>query len=420
MDERFFDVTLVIHFRFSFVVVGLLSEMNHILRQSARATLARVSRGSAAASFRSSGLQTVLPAHASGVYISRRFNSSEADKVPTDSVTSSNTPLDLSHLTDGNAIDAATALVVQTAPQVNIVVEQIMNGIELIHTFTGVPYWGAICLATIGIRILMLPVAIKTVQGTARMAQMRPEMAKVQELMNSDPNISDSRVKLKYQAEMQALFKKYNVNPLRAVMWPLAQFPVFIAFFMALRDMGNHFPGFADGGALWFTDLTAPDELLILPIFNSLSFLAMIELGGDGVQMQQAKQFQWIMRGMAVVMIPLTMSMPQGLFVYWSTNNVLSLLQTQMLKRKDVKKFLEIPEMPTPEQTPVLKMVNPITAMQKAFQEERSVKSSAKAEILEGIAPPLAAPTTQQVPATPPVSFAMPPRKARKGTERKA
>lgn len=290
--------------------------MNHILRQSSRATLARVSRGSAAAAFRSSGLQTAIPSHCSGVYIARRFNSSEADKSAADSVTNSNTPLDLSHLTDGNAIDAATAVVVQTAPQVNMVVEQIMNGIELIHTFTGVPYWGAICLATIGIRLLMLPVAIKTVQGTARMAQMRPEMAKVQELMNNDPNISDSRVKLKYQGEMQALFKKYNVNPLRAIMWPLAQFPVFIAFFMALRDMGNHFPGFAEGGALWFTDLTAPDELLILPIFNSLSFLAMIELGGDGVQMAQAKQFQWIMRGMAVVMIPLTMSMPQVRTIY--------------------------------------------------------------------------------------------------------
>lgn len=107
--------------------------------------------------------------------------------------------------------------------------------------------------------------------------------------------------------------------------------------------------------------------------------------------------------------------------MYWSTNNVLSLVQTTLLKRPDVKKFLEIPETPTAEQTPVLKMVNPITSLQKALQEERAVKSSAKAEILEGITPPLAAPAAPQVPATPPVSFAMPPRKARRGaTEKKA
>jgi YidC/Oxa1 family membrane protein insertase len=216
-------------------------------------------------------------------------------------------------------------------------------------------------------------------------------------------------VKAKFQEQMKALFAKHKVNPLRAVMWPLAQFPIFIALFMALRDMGTYYPGFATGGALWFIDLSMPDAWLILPIFNSLSFLAMIELGSDGVQVSQQGTFKWAMRGLGVAMVPLTMSMPQGLFVYWSTNNSLSVIQTVLLKQKALREFFDIPEQPKEADTPVLKMQNPIKALSEALERERSQKANAKAEILEGIKMDGGIPGPP--PSPPPVSFAMPPRK---------
>jgi YidC/Oxa1 family membrane protein insertase len=164
----------------------------------------------------------------------------------------------------------------------------------------------------------LLPVAIKTIQGSARMAVMRPEMQKVQDMMTKDPNKDDQRVTLRYQNEMKALFIKHKVNPLRAVLWPLFQFPVFIAFFMALKEMGTYYPGFATGGAAWFTNLAAADPYLILPLFNSLSFLLMVEMGADGINAQQQKTFQNVMRGLAVVMVPLTMDMPSvSIATFW-------------------------------------------------------------------------------------------------------
>ena len=139
------------------------------------------------------------------------------------------------------------------------------------------------------------------------MAAMRPEMQKVQDAMSNDPNIDDMRTKSKYQQQMMALFKKHQVNPLRAFLWPMAQFPVFIASFLAFKDMGLYYPDLSTGGTLWFTDLSAPDSMYILPVFNSLSFLAMIEVGADGVQLDQQKTFKMVMRGLAVAMIPLTL-----------------------------------------------------------------------------------------------------------------
>ena len=37
-------------------------------------------------------------------------------------------------------------------------------------------------------------------------------------------------------------------------------------------------PSLKGGGAYWFTDLTTPDDLLILPVLTSLSFLATVEV----------------------------------------------------------------------------------------------------------------------------------------------
>lgn len=284
--------------------------MNQILRKASRATLARCSRSGTVLSTKNRGTPSGLSVNLSSAYISRRYNSGEVDK---SAPSSESVSVDLSSLTDGNAIDGLTAVAVEAAPKVNFVIEHIMSGIDMIHLSSGLPYWGAICVATVAIRALMLPIAIKTIKGTAKMAQMTPVMNKIKDREAVDPNRSDPDVKRRYQAEYAALFKKFDANPVRAMLWPLSQFPVFIAFFMALRDMGVHYPGFATGGMFWFTDLTAPDTTFILPIFNSLSFLLMIELGADGMRMQQAQQFQWVMRGLAIVMVPLTMNMPQVL-----------------------------------------------------------------------------------------------------------
>jgi YidC/Oxa1 family membrane protein insertase len=46
-------------------------------------------------------------------------------------------------------------------------------------------------------------------------------------------------------------------------------------------------PSLAEGGTLWFTDLTVADPTYALPILAGVSFLATIELGAaDGMQGQ--------------------------------------------------------------------------------------------------------------------------------------
>jgi len=409
--------------------------MNQVIIRSSRATLARCSRGTTVLTARAGSVQNVQSGSLSSIYFSRRYNSGEAGKDPFkgesspfnvgpansesspfnvsgfgdvgNSVASKETAsLDLSSLADGNAIDGITAVAVEAAPKLNFFVEQIMSGVDLIHTFSGLPYWGAICVATVAIRLAMLPLSIKTIKSTSKMAHMKPDMEDLARRQKSDPNLQDPNVQAAYSKEMIGMYKKHGVNPLSAIALPFVQMPVFIGIFWALHDMGLYYPGMATGGAFWFTDLSVADSTYALPLFNAASFLLMIEMGADGMQAGQAKQFQWIMRGLAVAMVPLTMSMPQGLFVYWCSNNVLSLIQTSILKNKSVKRFLNIPEPPVVVATPADLVKDPVTQLTQALEKERAMKNSAKADILQGSVPP--------PPPAAPASFTMPSRDDRK------
>lgn len=217
--------------------------------------------------------------------------------------------------TSESVTDAAKLLEVVKPDDVNMISSTMMTMVDNVHMFLGVPYWEAIALTTLGIRLAMFPVALKTVQSGARMAVMRPEMQKIQDAMKADVNGDQAEVRMRYQQEMAATFKKHKINPIHSILWPLSQFPIFIGFFIALREMGAHYPGFATGGAFWFQDLGAMDPTYILPILNSLSFLIMIEIGSDGMATAQQGTFKTIMRAMAVIMVPVTAQMPAVRFI---------------------------------------------------------------------------------------------------------
>lgn len=48
--------------------------------------------------------------------------------------------------------------------------------------------------------------------------------------------------------------------------------------FPQIRNMAEKVPSFQTGGALWFTDLTTPDSLYILPVITALTFLITVEV----------------------------------------------------------------------------------------------------------------------------------------------
>ncbi|NWY62456.1 COX18 protein, partial [Chionis minor] len=80
------------------------------------------------------------------------------------------------------------------------------------------------------------------------------------------------------------LYVRDNCHPFKATLLVWVQIPMWICVSLALRNCSVGATGsevqeqFSTGGALWFTDLTAPDSTWILPVSLGLVNLLIVEV----------------------------------------------------------------------------------------------------------------------------------------------
>ncbi|HYD36644.1 MAG TPA: membrane protein insertase YidC, partial [Allosphingosinicella sp.] len=191
-----------------------------------------------------------------------------------------------------------------------------------------------ICLTLI-VRTLMFPIAQKQFKSMAAMRVLQPKMKAIQDRYKDD--------KPRQQQEMLKLYQEEKVNPMAGCLPILIQIPIFYALYKVLMvsvEM-RHKPF-----VLWIKDLSAPDPLTPVNLFGFLpftppQFLALgvlpILLGitmwlqfklnppaTDPVQKQVFALMPWVLM---VVMAPFA----AGLQLYWTVNNVLTILQQKWL-----------------------------------------------------------------------------------------
>lgn len=180
--------------------------------------------------------------------------------------------------------------------------------------------WGwSIILLTIFIKILLYPLSAASLKSMAKMRTLQPEMARIKELYGDD--------RQKAGQEQMALFKKHRVNPLGGCFPMLLQMPVFIALYWVLSESVEirHSPWI-----IWIQDLSAKDPLFILPLIMGASMFLMQKLQPAPTDPMQAKVFQL----MPVVFTFFFMMFPAGLVLYWTVNNLLSILQQWYVNRQ--------------------------------------------------------------------------------------
>ncbi|CAA7035108.1 unnamed protein product [Microthlaspi erraticum] len=243
-------------------------------------------------------------------------------------------------------VAAAVSEVTLAASDSFLPIAALQHCIDMVHTFTGFEWWASIVLATIVIRTSTVPLLIKQMKDTTKLSLMKPRLEAIREEMQNKG--MDHVTMAEGQKKMKNLFKEYGVTPFTPMKGMLIQGPLFICFFLAIRNMAEKVPSFKTGGALWFTDLTTPDSLYILPVITAMTFLITVECnaqeGMEGNPM--GKTIKNVFRGFALLTVPMTMSFPQAIFCYWITSNLFSLTYGLVIKRPQVKKFLKIPELP--------------------------------------------------------------------------
>lgn len=281
--------------------------------------------------------------------------------------------------------------------------------VESVHVTAGLPYWAAIVATTLGVRVALIPLGVKAVQNSARMAVIRPHLNKLTQLSQTNPSAN-------HQKEVFLLWKKNNVNPFKALVVPLVQLPLFIAFFFGIRQMGAHYADMSAGGLWWFPDLAAHDPYFLLPLLNGASFLLMVELNAvdQAAQMgDKARTFKNAMRGLSVFMVPVTLYTPAAVFMYWIPNNIISLLQTRVLRTEAMMTYFDIPKPPPVVVDPFEKPTESIAAKIKNVLDSSIKSHTDGVQVIQGdgaaSAPKKLSPQAPTAP--PPVTYKYPPKK---------
>jgi YidC/Oxa1 family membrane protein insertase len=228
--------------------------------------------------------------------------------------------------------------------------DQAVLAINTIHELTGVEYAWSIVAATVVLRLGLFPVMVTTQRTASRMAHLQPELMLIKKRFDALGTPSREEQK-QFADRTKSLFRKYDVKPSRALLG-MVQIPLFAGMFFGLRKMPNIFPEeMATGGMLWFSDLSVPDPLYILPFATAVTFLGLIELGKDQMTAQNPEQGKLMLnlfRFMSVAMLPACFTFHAGILCYWTTNNILTMVQSAILKAPAVKKYFGIWDPPKP------------------------------------------------------------------------
>jgi len=221
------------------------------------------------------------------------------------------------------------------------IVKPLFFAIDYFFKLTG-NFGIAIILITICIRLAFFPLANMSFRSMARMKLLQPEMARLKELHKED--------KVKLQQEMMALYRREKVNPLSGCFPILLQIPFFFAIYKMLFvtiEM-RHQPFFG-----WIKDLSERDPTSIFNIFGlipwdppsflmigafpclmGLSMWAQQKLNPAPPDPIQAKIFMFFPLFLTVILAPF----PSGLVIYWTFNNIFTMMQQVVIMRKTTVK----------------------------------------------------------------------------------
>ncbi len=254
-----------------------------------------------------------------------------------------------------------------------------------------VPNYGVgIILLTLIIKVLLWPLSKKSLASTAKMSALQPKMKELQEKYKDNPQ--------KLNQETAALYKEAGASPMGGCLPMLLQFPILIAMYGLLN---KHFElrgaMFIPG---WITDLSVPEtvatlgfnipfignEIHLLPIFYTASMIFSMKItqAQQGAAGQQGKGMTTFMTYvMPILFFFILYSAPSGLLLYWSVQNVLSMVQqfyTNAKTKKDPNAFVSKKKQKQNEDAKVPEAVRKYQEKLKRLEEEkaRQQKEAAK------------------------------------------
>jgi YidC/Oxa1 family membrane protein insertase len=197
----------------------------------------------------------------------------------------------------------------------------ILNGL---HSF-GFTWAWSICVLTILVRMLLVPLTVKQIHSMQNMQAHAPQMKEIQRKYKND--------RTKLNEELMKFYKENNINPASSCLPLLAQFPIFIGLYYTLRNFAKHPPA---GDLSWLHFVPSIAEhvtshwsgYVLLAVYVTSQLASTYFMSGS---MQQSQRI--IMYVLPFAFIFVIARFPAGLVLYWMTTNLWTVGQGLITRR---------------------------------------------------------------------------------------
>jgi YidC/Oxa1 family membrane protein insertase len=208
------------------------------------------------------------------------------------------------------------------------------NVLDWFHGSMGLPWAWSIVAVTVVVRLLLVPLTVKQIHSMQNLQRHAPQMKEIQKKYKAD--------KKRQQEELMKFYRENQINPAASCLPLLAQFPVFIALYLVLREFSKHPPGgdaaVAAGDFSWLGHHFVPDitahasahwsGFLLLGIYVVSQLASTILMSTTMDKSQRV-----ILMVLPIVFVTFLINFPVGLVLYWVTTNLWTVGQGLITRR---------------------------------------------------------------------------------------
>ncbi|MGO1580499.1 MAG: YidC/Oxa1 family membrane protein insertase [Peptoniphilaceae bacterium] len=198
----------------------------------------------------------------------------------------------------------------------------------------------SIIISTIIIKLAVLPVSISMIKNQKKMAELKPELDKLQKKYKNDPKT--------LAVKQQQLYKDSNYNMLAGCLPMIIQMVVLIGFYRVFMFPAKYAftdKAFFEGMSKSFffiENLENIDTTMIFGVIAAIStFLVSYVSSKNPATSGQGDQGQSMMKSMMIFMpimiLWMSRKLQAGLVLYWIISNLFSLIQ-QIVTNKMISK----------------------------------------------------------------------------------
>lgn len=217
--------------------------------------------------------------------------------------------------------------------------ETILSTLNFFYSWTG-DYGVSIVLLTVAMRLLIMPLTLKSTKSMHEMQRIQPKVKELQAKYKKDPE--------KLQAETMKFYQENKVNPFGGCLPLLLQMPIFIALFQVLGGNEKN-PGLfakmieampaeqaAKAVRFWYIlpDLTASPQAVFSAdgLVAALPYIVFVALFAISVYLPQKMmtsdpQQARVGLYMSLMMLYFGWISPGGVLLYWVVSSLWQIVQ---------------------------------------------------------------------------------------------